>query len=53
MNRKELGEALFGKVRLWDIYLVLSETSAALEVLEQQGRVRGDDSEPVDRFEVV
>ena len=40
MTRKDLSLALFGRVRLWDLYLTLSEVQAAVELLEAEGKVR-------------
>ncbi len=51
-TRKELGRAVFGDVRIWDVFLTLSEIQAALELLEVEGRVEalapGDDG--VERY---
>lgn len=54
-TRKELGRAVFGDVKIWDVFLTLSEIQAALEVLEVEGRVErvaGDDASPetADRY---
>ena len=48
MTRKELSFALFGKVKLWEIFLTLSEVQAAVAYLEEQGRARVLRDGPVD-----
>jgi len=40
MTRKDLGIALFGNVKLWEVYLTLSEVQAHVERLESEGRAR-------------
>jgi len=56
-TRKELGRAVFGDVRIWDVFLTLSEIQAALELLEVEGRVERVDPEDgaggVDRYRAV
>ena len=52
---RELSLGLFGRVPLWEIYLTISEVSAAIEVLEHEGRLvrrldRG--AGEVERFEL-
>ena len=53
LTRKELSLRLFGKVRLWDIYLTLSEIQAAVELLEHEGRVVVETAEGIDRVRIA
>ena len=53
MTRKDLSLALFGKVRLWDIFLTLSEVQAAVELLEAEGSIRTWSDGSVDRLEAI
>jgi glyoxylase-like metal-dependent hydrolase (beta-lactamase superfamily II) len=50
---KELSLGLFGRVRLWELYLTVSEAQAAVELLEHQGRVRRLREADVDRYVLV
>lgn len=42
LTPKDLSLGLFGRVRMWDVYLTLSEIRGALDVLEAEGLVRVD-----------
>lgn len=52
---QELSLGLFGRVPVWELYLTISEVSAAVEVLEHEGRLvrRSDPSSgPAEHFEL-
>ena len=48
MTRKTLSREVFGEVKLWDVYLGLSEVAAAVEVLEADGLAIVEDGGAVD-----
>ncbi|MBR59427.1 MAG: hypothetical protein CMH54_15615 [Myxococcales bacterium] len=52
-SRKELSEAIFGAVRSIDVYLTLSEITAALQYLLELRRIRKIDDSDVDRYETL
>ncbi len=52
-NRKDLSEEIFGAVRSMDVYLTLSEITAALQYLLQLRRIRKIDDSGIDRYETL
>lgn len=53
ITRKELSLALFGKVRIWDVYLTISEVQAAVDLLEHEGALRVRTEGRVDLYEAA
>jgi glyoxylase-like metal-dependent hydrolase (beta-lactamase superfamily II) len=53
LSVKDLSLALFGRVRMWDVYLTLSEVRGALDVLEADGTLVVDRSGPVDSVTIA
>ena len=49
---KDLSLAIFGRVRMWDVYLTLSEISGAIDVLEAAGTIIVDRSGTVDMVSI-